>query len=66
MKIIVLWVVAPIREQYQGDCPDDGGSKHLRNVGKFYQTARRNNPENSHLKSSGVIAGKEFLEKMSD
>jgi hypothetical protein len=28
-------------------CP--GGGKHIRNVGKLLETARRNNPEDSHL-----------------
>jgi hypothetical protein len=30
--------------------PDDGGSKHRRNVfGNLYKTARRNSPEDNHL-----------------
>jgi hypothetical protein len=45
------------------DRPDDGDSRYLWNVGNFYQTAWRNNPEDSHfhilrhekLKSHSVI-----------
>jgi hypothetical protein len=29
--------------------PDDGGSKRLSKVRNFYQTTRRNIPEDSHL-----------------
>jgi hypothetical protein len=46
MKIIVFWDVAPcslieVYQRFRGTycihhhSPDDGGSKHLRNVGKF-------------------------------
>jgi hypothetical protein len=30
---------------------NDGGSKHLWNVDKFYQTTRRKNPEDGHLRA---------------
>jgi hypothetical protein len=29
--------------------PDDGGSKHYKTLVNFYQTTRRNIPEDSHL-----------------
>jgi hypothetical protein len=32
-------------------CPDDRGSKHLRNVVKFYKTIERNNPGGCHLQT---------------
>jgi hypothetical protein len=34
------------------DRPDDGGSKHLWNVVNFYQTKRRNNPEDSRRREN--------------
>jgi hypothetical protein len=55
----VFWVVAPcslveIYQRFSGPCclhqyhrPDDGGSKV-----NFYQTTRRYNPEDSHLRSN--------------
>jgi hypothetical protein len=43
MKMAVFWVVAPCSHR-----PDDGGNKHLWNVGKLL-TTRRNKPEDSHL-----------------
>jgi hypothetical protein len=34
----------------QSHRPDDGGSKHTSETSvNFYQTTRRNNPEDSHL-----------------
>jgi hypothetical protein len=33
----------------------NGGKKHLWNVGKFYQTTRYNNLENSHLHDHGFL-----------
>jgi hypothetical protein len=30
-------------------CHDDGGSKHFYDVSNFYQTAVRNNSEDSHI-----------------
>jgi hypothetical protein len=33
MKMANFWVLAPC--SLVDDCPDDGGSKHLRNVGKL-------------------------------
>jgi hypothetical protein len=51
----VFWDVAPcslveVYRSFRGVCcrPDDGGSKHLTSV-TFYQTTRRNIPEDSHL-----------------
>jgi hypothetical protein len=34
--------------------PDDGGSKHLWNVGELLPDTRRNNLEDSHLKAQEV------------
>jgi hypothetical protein len=36
------------------NCPDVGGSKHIGNVGYFYQKPRHNIPEDSHLHTGAV------------
>jgi hypothetical protein len=48
MKMTVFWDVSPcsLVERLK-----DGGSKHLWNAGKLYQTTRRNIPQDSHLRS---------------
>jgi hypothetical protein len=53
MKVAVFWVVAFCSlvdvYHFRGDNPSDGGSRHLCNVVKFYQTTQHNNPEDGHL-----------------
>jgi hypothetical protein len=42
MKMAVFWDVAPyslVEIERQGNRPDDGGSKHLWNVGYYYERA---------------------------
>jgi hypothetical protein len=59
MKMAVLWVVAPCGLYEFTDVSevctacivraDDGGSTHLWNVVNFYETIRRNTPEENHI-----------------
>jgi hypothetical protein len=66
MKMAVFWVVAPcslveVHQCFRGPCclhhqgdthhPDDGGSKHLWNIGKLLPGTRSYNPEDSHLRT---------------
>jgi hypothetical protein len=49
MKMAVFWVVAPCHRPY------DGGRKHHWNVGNFYETTGRINPEDSRLRKSRMF-----------
>jgi hypothetical protein len=59
MKMAVFWDVAPCSlvktdGSFRGayclhHCPDDGGSKHLWNIGQFLSDYMCNIPEDSHL-----------------
>jgi hypothetical protein len=59
MKVAVFWLLAPcglaeVCRRFRGFCclhhrPDNGGSKHLLNVGKILSDHTAQQPEDSHL-----------------
>jgi hypothetical protein len=52
MKMAVFWVVAPCRLATHR--PDDGGSTDSETSVNSYQSTRRYNPEDSHLRRTVV------------
>jgi hypothetical protein len=79
MKMTVFWAAAPrslveAYRRFRGICclyhqgyhrhNHDGGSKHLWTSVNFYQTTRRNTPEDSHLRTcycSHLACGPELI-----
>jgi hypothetical protein len=69
-----FWVVAPyslveIYQRFRGPCclhhhrPNDGGSKVLETLTNFYQTTRRYNLEDSHLRTNRLENLKSYYTK---